>query len=295
MTYPKNRHSRIDLNKDMEGIINAYRNGVSANIIAKAYGVHCRRITNELLRSGIILRSQSKACQKYSINEDYFDFIDTERKAYFLGFLYADGGNFIQSKNGTIKGKMITINLKYEDKELLEKLSIEIYNEPYELGYREKKQWFCPKRRKNYNASAQAVFRIANEHISKQLYDKGMVANKSLVLKFPEIEEILLPHFIRGYFDGDGSIKDVTNKKCTFTVCGTKDFLEVCQGVLIKRSSLNKTKLEKCGNIFKLHYTGRINCIKFRDFIYSGSSIHLKRKFDMFQQIRIKKGVYSGC
>ena len=50
--------------------------------------------------------------RKYNVNDNYFDVIDNQNKAYILGFLYADGCNY---KNGYFK-----IDLQEEDKNMLE-------------------------------------------------------------------------------------------------------------------------------------------------------------------------------
>ena len=76
---------------------------------------------------------------------------------------------------------------------------------------------------------------ISNSTISKDLENLGMVANKSLILAFPTfISKELMPHFIRGYFDGDGCVWEgkpkidskgryIHNVKFTFT--GNFDFI----------------------------------------------------------------------
>jgi intein/homing endonuclease len=56
----------------------------------------------------------------------------------------------------------------------------------------------------------------------------GMVPNKSLVLKFPDIPKEMYRHFIRGYFDGDGSLCLHINKRGKFqpllSITSTDDF-----------------------------------------------------------------------
>ena len=50
------------------------------------------------------------------INKNFFNKIDTEEKAYFLGFLYADGYNNTDRNS-------VALSLKEDDKEILEKYS----------------------------------------------------------------------------------------------------------------------------------------------------------------------------
>ena len=50
---------------------------------------------------------------------------------------------------------------------------------------------------------------IVNDHLVNSLNNKGVLYKKSKILTFPTIQQVpknLLFHFIRGYFDGDGSV-----------------------------------------------------------------------------------------
>jgi len=66
-----------------------------------------------LLEKHRIQKSVSQAQRKYSLNENYFDEIDTSNKAYILGFLYADGYN--NRINNTV-----VLSLFKQDREILE-------------------------------------------------------------------------------------------------------------------------------------------------------------------------------
>lgn len=57
--------------------------------------------------------------KKYQVNENYFEKIDSEEKAYWLGFLYADG-NVRMHKN---KSGILKLKLKQSDKKHIEKFS----------------------------------------------------------------------------------------------------------------------------------------------------------------------------
>ena len=81
--------------------------------LAEEYSRSQGGISGMLVRNGITLRQR----RKYTINEDYFSIIDTEEKAYWLGFLYADG------TNGGDKSSTIAIALQRGDIEHLEKFN----------------------------------------------------------------------------------------------------------------------------------------------------------------------------
>lgn len=134
-----------------------------------------------------------------------FETIDTEEKAYWLGFLYADG---------TISSKENKIELGLAEKDLTHiqkfRTFIGISNK---ICYRESS--------KSYR------FSFRSYKCKQDLINKGCVPNKSLILTFPSASQVpiaLLKHFIRGYFDGDGWF---TNTKKCFQVgmIGTEDFI----------------------------------------------------------------------
>ena len=69
-----------------------------------------------LKRNGYEAKSASELKRKYPIQEDFFDVIDTEEKAYVLGLLYADGYNNTDRNS-------VSLSLKESDKEILEKVT----------------------------------------------------------------------------------------------------------------------------------------------------------------------------
>lgn len=68
-----------------------YNSGLSTVKIGKMFGKHYSTVRNILINNGVKLRSNKINSRKYTINENYFKNIDTEEKAYWLGFIYADG------------------------------------------------------------------------------------------------------------------------------------------------------------------------------------------------------------
>ena len=125
---------------------------------------------------------------------------------------------------------------------------------------------------------------IENLKISSDLNKHGMIKNKTHFLKYPKIDKKLDRHFIRGYFDGDGSIFDYKNHPYC-SIIGNIEFIEKLQEILIKILKFNKTKLGKSSNdndkIKYLKFAHK-NAKKFRDYIYKGATIFLERKYNRF-------------
>lgn len=184
--------TKIQIN-EYDNIVKLYIEGKTQETIAQIYNVNRTTIKCILVKRNISLRDNSHKRRKYSLNENYFDTIDTPNKAYILGLLYSDGCNIVSTN--TIK-----LELQDRDKKILEKICSEIsYNGPIK---------YTPLHKKNPNWRDTYRITITNQHISKRLSDLGMVANKSLILKFPSfLKNELIPHFIRGYLDGDGHIE----------------------------------------------------------------------------------------
>ena len=200
----------------------------------------------------------------YKTNEQYFDTIDTEEKAYFLGFIYADGN---------IHKYMFTIGLNKKDELLLFKL----------------KNFISPTRPIYYCKKRPVVtLCIENKKLSASLKKAGVVERKSLILKFPESEIVpvhLYSHFIRGYFDGDGSIYNLSNRKSVFglKIISSDSFINTLVNFL-KKLNIN-LRISKCGKVSSAITTKKIEIKKFYDYIYKNSTIHLNRKKNKFNKM----------
>ena len=184
--------SRFKVDKAIEMM----HNGASQKEIGEEFGISSQRVSD---------------CFKYhkvpfdrrglKINDTYFDNIDTEEKAYLLGFLVADGCCRLE-KRRTNYTKRIAFNNTIDDKEAIEALHNAI----------------CPQSSlliKHYTFNRRKKPQYTLQWTSPYMFD--MLANKynikphkTLDKEFfiPEntIPEDLWRHFIRGFFDGDGHI-----------------------------------------------------------------------------------------
>lgn len=248
-------------------ITNLYKKGLSTIQIANKCNCSASNISDILKRMGCKIRSESVRNRIYPINETFFDIIDIQEKAYFLGILYADGYN--NADRGSI-----ALTLVENDKEILVKLN-------NLLQPTKPLQYIKLKNRNN-------VYRlnIDNKYISQKLSELGCVQAKTFKIIFPEwLDEKLYPHFIRGYFDGDGCITN--GKNPAFSIVGTEQFLIEIQNILIRELGLNKTKFQKRhkerkNNITSLICAGRNNCQKIYNYLYENSRIFLERKQKKF-------------
>lgn len=121
----------------------------------------------------------------------------------------------------------------------------------------------------------------------------GMVQAKSLILDFPDKDILpreLYPSFIRGYFDGDGSVNlNIKLRKTQATIAGTWDVCEHIKEYLISCGCCACILHPKqCGdhNTYVVSLNGFRNVRLFGDIIYSQDGIKMQRKYDRFVQIK---------
>jgi intein/homing endonuclease len=170
-------------------LIKRYKNGEVISKIAKDIGSTYKSCWRILKKNNIKIRIDTNRKYKFSI--DIFDKIDSEEKAYWLGFLYADGNNY--EKRSTVS---LVLALKDKD-HILKFMKFLSLNRPLRTG----SNLSFPKKSEFASICATDI------HFSKRLAELGMMANKTHKLTFPSfIDKKLIRHFIRGYFDGDGSV-----------------------------------------------------------------------------------------
>ncbi|WP_299831686.1 hypothetical protein [uncultured Metabacillus sp.] len=207
--------------------------------------------------------------RKYIVNDNFFDAIDTESKAYWLGFIYADG---CVTTHKNSNSKILEIGLQLSDKDHLEKFKQDI-----ETSYRitEKKN--------------SCRISIVSEKIFNDLNKYGIVARKSNSIKPPRkdmIPEHLEHHFIRGIFDGDGGFT-LGDKYLTFAInfCGTK---ETCEYIL-DYFNLNVAINGKKGtneNFRQLRIKGNVQSLQIANKLYEDATVYLDRKYDQYTQLQ---------
>lgn len=125
-------------------------------------------------------------------NQSYFENIDTEDKAYFLGFIYADGSIVTNKRNS------LYLKLHTKDLHIIETFIKCIGGEM--TPWKQKKRDIIQ-------------VSISGEKILNDLLKIGLHQNKTFTIKYPDINPELERHFIRGYFDGDGCIRVKTDKR----------------------------------------------------------------------------------
>lgn len=216
---------------------------------------------------------------KYYYNKDYFQIINTADKAYWLGFLYADGCILQYTKNDKIQSMGLELSLCRADRNHLKKL-LDCLDSNIPIHDRVNKI-----KGKEYESS-----RI-NVCCTKMCYDLiklGCTPKKTFDLKFPS-DEIVPPEFkrdfIRGFFDGDGCISiQESRNHIELCISGVADILEELIDYLINEKVISiypKMYRDKRSNAKSFYIYGD-GAKDFLDYIYRDSKIYLDRKYNKY-------------
>lgn len=250
-------------------IISKYNDGKTLDELSKEYGVLRQTIGEYVNNFGQGTRdSQYKIGQKrlYKVNENYFENIDTEDKAYWIGFLLTDG-----CVSRDYRGILSIIGLQIQngDAKHLDKF-VKCLDSNYPV---------CVNRSNNNSVSV----RIFSEKMCKDLSKYGIVERKTYLCKKPDhIPSDLERHFWRGCIDGDGGVYNYTNTK-NLVLYGNfellNSFVDYCKNLGIEKNSIYKDIRTKQTYRFYISDRHELNLIL--NNLYSNCSIYLDRKYNV--------------
>ena len=242
------------------------------------------RVLNRTI-SAIELKASRLGLKKYPYTCDYhyFDDIDTEEKAYWLGFLTADGW---VSKSKKTNAGVTGIELQYGDINHLKKFNKSICGN-YQITDRWKS---CSISTKDTNKkNHMCCIRIFSSIMYNSLIEIGFSNDKSYDFHIPDLPHDLIRHYIRGYFDGDGCFC-YTNKsfRVNFITASHslyKDLLDILRTLSIDTSDQIFTN-EYETTIYRPEICKFNDKIKFLDWIYQDCSIYLDRKYKKYLKVK---------
>ena len=256
--------------EEIPNIVTEYISGKSIKEIHSQTGYGLKQINYILIAYGV-LRVRTPKIKK---DESVFEVIDTQEKAYWLGFLYADG--YVNESNSNIE-------LTIKQKEHLEAFKKFLKTDSK-----------VNKRQIIFNGKEYFAYRmnICSKKLVKDLVKLGCYQKKSLTLEFPTCEQVpshLVRHFLRGYFDGDGSVsyyQKGNRHYCSMWFMGTENFLNTLQDLMYDKFSFNKRKLyyDNRSNAIGYNITGKKRLKMIYHFLYNDATVFLnykKEKFDL--------------
>ena len=252
---------------DCENICSDYISGMSYKFLSQKYNICTWSIANVLKKNKIVSRIRKHKC-----DENYFEKIDNKVRAYWLGLLYADG--YVRKRrqcDGKHKqGGIVGISLKRGDEYLLEKF-INDLKSTYKLRKQVKEEFVSYK------------LEINSSKMADDLINLGCVPNKSLILLPPKLNDCLISHFIRGYFDGDGSIGRYDGR-LKFSLLGTNEMLSWVLNFFKNNGVKSTPKISKKKNIHTLQYNSKYDIELIENILYNSSEDYfLNRKKEKFK------------
>lgn len=265
------------LKHDYENIYKRHFNGESILNISRDLGIHIQSIYAYFQRNKLKYNTNIQSRKEgYIVNDNYLDDIDTENNAYFLGWMLSDG---------CVTGNRIKLKLKLDDEYIITEMFSK-FSDGYKIN--------SDKNSKHME--------VSSDRLAQNLKKLGCVENKTKIgFGLPDIPDELFKHFVRAYFEGDGSIWFKTNKinKCQVNICSPdKFFLEQLKDKLLeygiittiytevrKGKSLKRPSGEYSTdnvNIHRIIFTTHTSKLKFYELIYTDCSIKLMRKYDLY-------------
>lgn len=234
--------------------------------------------------SAIELKASRMGLKKYpyTCNYNYFDEIDTEEKAYWLGFLTADG--WINKSKKTNAG-VVGIELQYGDIGHLKK-----FNKSIAGNYQITDRWrICSLSKNKDKKNHMCCIRIFSLTMYNSLNKIGFSNDKSYDFKIPNIKQDLIKHYIRGYFDGDGCLC-FTNKSFHINFVTASKMLNDDVTNILKSQNFNfieSNYITDFGTtLYKIDICRQHDKINFLDWIYQDSNIYLDRKYKKYLKVK---------
>lgn len=272
-----------------EQLDEAYKRLGSLSLVAKELGGTKEGIRCAMKRYGLEIKPLI-----IHTHNDYFFKDDNELSFYWAGFIAADGciGQRTKSKNGIktlSESYALSMGLGVKDKEHVEKFKNHIQTTAPIGIYLVKHSVQNPK----WNDTEKAEIKITSQKIFTDLMRFNITQRKSLTCTFPEwtLDNKLLNHFMRGYFDGDGSFyiqkhKTKRDQLC-FCVRGTPEFLKVYRSVLERENlvTVRDTEIRFYGGQGSLEYGGNGVIARISNYLYNNATVYLDRKYNLVEHL----------
>ncbi len=246
--------------EELQDMVTSYPRGETAHSIAKRYGTSHQVIIPVLVRQGVTLRSPQETYMKVSCNRQYFHVIDTEEKAYWLGFVTADG--FIMEAKKQSQSPRVEIHLAKQDYQHLVKFKKALQASQV-INMKEKS----------------CSITIFSSEMAADLACHGVVPRKTFSTKPAMLAPDLMRHYWRGIMDGDGCLM----KKALILV-GDYEIMLGFQQFVLSHCPYVKASIYRKENIYDFHVTGKAIPTMLH-VLYDGASVFLDRKYVLAQQI----------
>lgn len=253
--------------KLLADIANEYATGSSLRVLAIKYKYDKTHLSRVLSKSGVNIRHQIR----HTINSNYFSNIDTAEKAYWLGFISADGSiRMTKNKYGGTTYRL-WIKLKGSDVEHLQKFLVAIGSSSTVKHIKTQAvaggPWFD-----------QVYISISSKRIVLDLVRIGIIPNKTFLLKVPHMTASLYRDYWRGFIDGDGCLllKPYWRIGLVGNSSTIGNFISYLTTNGIK--SNRPSKHHSTTGLYYTFITNHSGCVTAARLLYQGATVFLNRK-----------------
>lgn len=279
----------LNIKDYQEEITKLYQEGKTAKEISSLLGFKYHQPVYNYFKKMGWGRTGKTGKRIYKVNEDFFKCINTEEKAYILGFICADGH---------IEKDRLNITVSIKDRDILEKIRYAMHsNYPIKEVQRTN-----PYKKTNRENLILSELMIGSVELVKPLFNMGLTTNKTYTLNgdiLKYIPKYLIRDFLRGYFDGDGNVffgrRYSSGYKYNVNICGNEDFLlKSFQVYFPSNNKLYKDLYSRQCYVWKISQKDKVR--DFMYYLYYNSSIFLQRKYNEFRKIMwaCKTGLIAG-
>lgn len=210
------------------------------------------------------------------MNENYFNIINTQNKAYFLGLIISDGNVF--KPLGGNKQSSISITLKDEDIYILKKFKEEL-NINTSI---------------NSDGRGSSMIAIRSNVMAADLKKYGIKERKSFDTSLPVLNESMMSHLIRGIMDGDGSVQahqtNVKNRyKHSVGFCGTELLMYQIRDYLTSHLNISVPKIYtyKSRTLSMLTWASINDMHTILEYLYNDAETYLIRKRNKYEEFKL--------
>ena len=255
--WEKNSRANIWTNEDIEKLIYCANNYTSYSEISKIMGRSIKSISCKLSELGKHLKEKTEIekanyRRAYSVDDNYFEIIDSQKKAYWLGWMITDGFVItkINSKRGSENHNSIGLKLQEKDRYVLEDFKKDLNTNVSIKTIKSRKAFEYTNKITNktvcIKGGNQAELRFSSAKMIQDLAKYGIHQNKTYDVVFPKkLDSKYYPGFIAGVISGDGCIDIKKNRKgfiLRCTIAGTLDLVQKIREIFIKEIYFNSEK-----------------------------------------------------
>ena len=256
-TWIDNKRADFWTDKEIENLIFCADNYSSYSEISKIVGRSVKSISCKLSELGKHLKEKTEIekanyRRAYSVDDNYFENIDSQKKAYWLGWLITDG--YVKTKantcRGVVKENSISLKLQAKDRYVLEDFKKDLNTDISIKTIKSRKAFEYTNKITNktvcIKGGEQTELRFSSAKMIQDLEKYGIHQNKTYDVVFPkELDSKYYPGFIAGVISGDGCVDIKKNRKgfiLRCTIAGTQDLIQKIKDILVKEIGVNPEK-----------------------------------------------------